>query len=165
LLHSRASTLPAGLHYAKGGPSASARNTAACPDVIENGGSTRGDVMMQLAPLLLAGQLMTISDQPPQLNAEPSCMAAERAGLNGRTRDVCMNEENGAKSSLGEKWGQFSSAQQARCSTLVRMGGSPSYVELLTCLEMAEQANKIPDGDSMRGVGTMGSALREEKAR
>jgi hypothetical protein len=27
------------------------------------------------------------------------------------------------------------------------MGGPPSYVELLTCLEMAQQAKQIPDRD------------------
>ena len=39
------------------------------------------------------------------------------------------------------------------------MGGPPSYVELLTCLEMAQQADKIPDTDALRG--TSGSAVRE----
>jgi hypothetical protein len=31
------------------------------------------------------------------------------------------------------------------------MGGPPSYVELLTCLEMADQAQKIPDRGLLRG--------------
>ena len=115
--------------------------------------------MMLLAPLVVTAQLLLVSDGPPTLNVEPSCRAAERSGLEGRTADSCMRGENQAKATLTDKWSQFSARQQTRCTNLVQMGGPPSYVELLTCLEVAEQADKIPDTDLMRGTG--GSALRE----
>jgi hypothetical protein len=115
--------------------------------------------MMVLAPLVVAAQLLLVADRPPTLNVEPSCRAAERSGIDGRTADNCMRGENEAKTTLNDKWAQFSARQQARCTTLVQMGGPPSYIELLTCLEMAEQADKIPDTDTLRG--TTGSAVRE----
>jgi len=34
--------------------------------------------------------------------------------------------------------------QRTRCVSLTGLGGSPSYVELLTCLEMAKAANDLP---------------------
>lgn len=114
--------------------------------------------MMLLAPLVVIAQLLLVADQPPTLDVEPSCRAAERSGLTGRTSDNCMRGENQARATLNDKWTQFSSRQQARCTNLVQMGGPPSYVELLTCLEVAEQADKIPDTDLMRGTG---SAVRE----
>jgi hypothetical protein len=115
--------------------------------------------MMVLAPLVVTAQLLLVADRPPTLNVEPSCRAAERSGIEGRTTDNCMRGENQAKATLDDKWTQFSARQQARCTTLVQMGGPPSYVELLTCLEMAEQADKIPDTDTLRG--TTGSTVRE----
>ena len=115
--------------------------------------------MMVLAPLVVTAQLLLVADRPPALDVEPSCRAAERSGIEGRTSDNYMNGENQAKATLNDKWSQFSARQQARCSSLVQMGGPPSYVELLTCLEVAEQADKIPDSDALRG--SSGSALRE----
>ena len=114
--------------------------------------------MMLFAPLALGAQLLLVADRPPTLNVEPSCRAAERSGLD-RTTEVCMRGENDAKATLTDKWGQFSAVQHGRCTTLVTMGGPPSYVELLTCLEMAQQADKIPDTDTLRS--TTGSGLRE----
>ena len=114
--------------------------------------------MMQLAPLVLGAQLLLVADRPPQLDVEPSCQAAQSAGVEGRTRDACMREENAARATINDKWKDFSATQQARCGTLVRMGGPPSYVELLTCLEMAEAARKIPDNDALKppaGTGTV----------
>ena len=114
--------------------------------------------MMLFAPLALGAQLLLVADRPPTLNVEPSCRAAERSGTD-RPTEVCMRGENDAKATLSDKWSQFSAVQHARCTSLVQMGGPPSYVELLTCLEVAEQADKIPDTDPMRGGS--GSALRE----
>ena len=114
--------------------------------------------MMVLAPLVVTAQLLLVADRPPALNVEPSCRAAERSGIDGRTADSCMRGENQAKATLNDKWTQFTARQQARCTSLVQMGGPPSYVELLTCLEVAQQADKIPDTDRLRGTG---SALRE----
>ena len=97
------------------------------------------------------------AEKPPQLEVGRSCDAAASHGLNGRTRDACMSEENAAKSTLNDKWKDFTARQHTRCTGLVKMGGPPSYVELLTCLEMAEQAKRIPDSGQIRGAGGMGT--------
>ena len=97
------------------------------------------------------------AEQPPKLDVGKSCDAAASHGINGRTRDACMTEENAAQSALNDKWKDFTGRQHARCTGLVTMGGPPSYVELLTCLEVAEQARKIPDRDQLRGGGGMGT--------
>ena len=47
--------------------------------------------------------------------------------------------------------GPIAPAQQAHCVSLSKVGGSPSYVELLTCLEMAKAAKALPPGDRMTG--------------
>jgi hypothetical protein len=107
--------------------------------------------------LLLGISLAFAAEEPPKLNVETSCNAAASHGVNGRTRDACMREENAAQSTLNDKWKNFNDRQHARCTGLVQMGGPPSYVELLTCLEMAEQAKRIPDSDQLRGNTGMGT--------
>jgi len=121
--------------------------------------------MMRLTPLLFGAQLLVAgtafaADHPPQLDVQSSCNAVASRGLNGRTSEACMDEENSAQKTLRDKWKQFSSSQRSRCSGLVQTGGPPSYVELLTCLEMAEQAQKIPDRGLLRGT-TSGMGMKE----
>jgi hypothetical protein len=99
-----------------------------------------------LTALLLTGTVAFAADEPPKLNVESSCRIAA-AGISGRSREACINDENTARKTLGDKWKDFSASQHRRCGDLIHMGGPPSYVELLTCLEMAQQAKQIPDRD------------------
>jgi hypothetical protein len=110
-----------------------------------------------LGVLSIGLSISQAAEKPPTLEVGRSCDAAASHGLNGRTRDACMSEENAAKSTLDDKWKQFTARQHARCTGLVNMGGPPSYVELLTCLEMAEQARQIPDRNLLHGSGGMGT--------
>ena len=107
-----------------------------------------------LGSVLVAGASLA-AEQPPQLNLAPSCNVAA-AGVSGRTRETCMKDEDAARQTLAGKWKEFSADQQRRCTNLVHMGGPPSYVELLTCLEMAQQAKQIPDRDLLNGTTGMG---------
>jgi hypothetical protein len=107
-------------------------------------------IAITFAGFLLAGQTALAAEQPPQINLEPTCTVAA-AGVSGRSRDACMNDEKAAHKTLNDKWKSFTVTQQRRCTDLVHMGGPPSYVELLTCLEMAEQARQIPDRDLLNG--------------
>jgi hypothetical protein len=112
--------------------------------------------VIALGSILPAGAV-TAAERPPRLDVGSSCDAAAAHGLNGRTRESCMGEENAAQKTLNGNWKNFTARQQARCTDLVHMGGPPSYVELLTCLEMAEQARRIPDRDQLHGTGGMGT--------
>lgn len=121
--------------------------------------------MTRLAPLVFGAQLLLAdsafaADYPPRLDVQSSCTAVAARGMNGRTKEACMDEETSAQGTLRDKWGQFSASQRSRCSGLVQTGGPPSYVELLTCLEMAEQAQKIPDRGLLRGT-TSGMGMKE----
>lgn len=91
----------------------------------------------------------------PQFDVKPSCNAATQAadGLNqagdnlrpgDRNSASCVNDEMNAKAKLGNDWTQYSVSQRRRCTSLATLGGLPSYVELLTCLELAKEAANIP---------------------
>ena len=104
------------------------------------------------ARFLLGSQLILVADQVPRLNVEPSCQAAaESAGTSGRNAATCLQDENTARGKLEQEWSQFSATERQNCLQLSNLGGSPSYVELLTCLEMAQAARQLPAADKMEG--------------
>ena len=101
-----------------------------------------------MAMMVLGSQVaLAATEGPPNLNAEPSCRAAADAAAmgslgGGNVRDLasCMRDENEARDQLGKEWTQFLPGEQQRCTSETKMGGSPSYVELLVCLEMIRDA-------------------------
>ncbi len=98
--------------------------------------------------LATAAQLTLVADRVPQLNYEPSCRAAIEANANRatttkRNESACLSDEKGAKAKLQQEWGQFSSDQKGHCLRLLNAGGDPSYVELLTCVEMGKAVQEL----------------------
>ena len=112
--------------------------------------------MPGLLPILLAGtQLLLVSDPIPQLNVEPSCRAAAGTTAPGRDENACKRDERDARGKLEQQWGNFSADQRSHCVRLSTLGGSPSYVELLTCLQLAKQSAALPPENKLSGGGNM----------
>ena len=98
-----------------------------------------------LSVLLLGSQVVLAADPVPKFDIGPSCRAAgAAAGMAGRDTAACERDEINARTTLEKEWSQFTPSDQARCGRLVTLGGGPSYVELLTCLEMAKGAKEHP---------------------
>ena len=55
-----------------------------------------------------------------------------------------MAAEQDAHDQLCEDWTKFNSADRAIC-VCTMMDFEPTYTELLTCLEMASDASKLPE--------------------
>lgn len=104
--------------------------------------------MMPFAALALGSSLITVAaDGVPTLKVETSCKAAGIEGMQtGRTTDSCLNDEKAAREDLVKSWSSFSGDDKTHCLSLVSTGGGPSYVELLSCLEMSRDAKKIAQG-------------------
>jgi hypothetical protein len=97
-----------------------------------------------IAVALGAQSVIAYADTPPKLNVGASCdAAASYAGLVGRDRAACMNDENDALDALKKNWSQYSSTDRTDCAGMVKTGGPPSYVELLSCLEMMKDVAAI----------------------
>ena len=110
--------------------------------------------MPALFPIILtATQIVLAADSVPKFDLERTCRAAADAGLSGRDSAECQRDEQDARSKLEKDWNQYSAAQRNQCDGLVTTGGAPSYVELLTCLEMAKQAKELPEDSKMGNVG------------
>ena len=90
-------------------------------------------------------QLITVADTVPDLDLTPTCSAAREMGvIAGRTKEACVHDENDARDRLRVQWAEFPAADRTRCTQSTSMGGVPSYVEMLTCLEIAKQARTLP---------------------
>ena len=95
--------------------------------------------------LLLSSQIVLAADQVPKFDTGRICHSAgAAAGMAGRDTAACERDEINARTTLEKEWSQFTPSDQARCGRLVTLGGGPSYVELLTCLELAKQIKELP---------------------
>ena len=96
-------------------------------------------VVLLAAPLIVA-----VADQVPSFDVNPTCRVAEAAaGAGGRGSDVCVRTELSARDKLGQQWAEFPEADRTRCVRLTSMTQMPSYVQVLTCLEMARDARQL----------------------
>jgi hypothetical protein len=103
--------------------------------------------MAALLPMILvASHVGLVADVVPNFNITPTC----RADLSGN--GACRRDEEDARRKLQQRWNQYSRAQRESCVDLSRLGGDPSYVELLTCLEMAQQVRKLPKDEMLSGT-------------
>jgi len=109
-----------------------------------------------LSAVLLAVPLaIAVADSVPTFDVHPTCRGADAtAGAGGRGSDVCIRGEMSARDELGKQWAEFPEADRRRCVSVTTMTQMPSYVQVLTCLEMARDARQL----NPRERSTVGSA-------
>ncbi|MGO9135974.1 MAG: hypothetical protein ACLP8A_18280 [Methylovirgula sp.] len=115
-------------------------------------------VLFALIPLLaIPMHADARAEKVPQLAVESSCHAAEAYGLTDpqQTYKSCMADEAQAKSELEKNWSHYKSVTRRDCIAAGAVP-SPSYVELLTCIEMTEEILK-PPGNAAGGGGGAGN--------
>src|ERR1700724_745794 len=66
-------------------------------------------------------------------------------GSQGRTVESCMSGEERARKDLEKDWSKYPSAERTQCAAPMANNRSPSYVELLICLEMMGDSRKHRD--------------------
>jgi hypothetical protein len=105
-----------------------------------------------LAVIPLGSQVESArADGPPKLDVERSCVAAARGAVSiGRDQEACMDDERAAQESLTKNWAQYSLAHKTQCVGMTAQGG-PSYVELISCLEIMTDAAAIQKSDPLVG--------------
>jgi hypothetical protein len=79
-----------------------------------------------------------LADEAPNFDVAASCRAGENIGASKTDFSACMQKENEARDQLKAQWAQFTQRNKAECIQLCNCGGvAGSYIELLTCLQMA----------------------------
>lgn len=91
---------------------------------------------------------IAVAGAPPELDVRASCSAADRVSIAAPGTDklhndlhACLDDERIARESLIEVWESFPAAFRTLCVSMNITGGPPSYVELLTCLEVIRDAS------------------------
>jgi hypothetical protein len=98
---------------------------------------------------LAASIVAAAAQEAPRFDAEPGCRAGLNTGVKPRSDvEVCLRSEHEARDQLARQWGEFAPADKTRCVGKTHMGGPPSYIEVLTCLELARDARKLPKDDN-----------------
>jgi hypothetical protein len=105
---------------------------------------------LALTTFALAASLAAAAAQePPRFDAAPGCRAGANTGVAPRSNiDACLRSEHDARDAIARQWGEFAAADKSRCVEKTHMGGPPSYIEVLTCLELARDARKLPKDDN-----------------
>jgi len=107
--------------------------------------------------ILVALSPVAVSDAMPKFDIVRECRFE---GGSTVEFDRCSQDEAEALEQLKANWAQFTGVDKSTCLSVATVGGFASYVELLTCLEMAREANNTDKNprdpkraDPMRSVG------------
>jgi hypothetical protein len=105
---------------------------------------------LALTTFALAASLVAAAAQePPRFDATPGCRAGANSGVTPQPDlDRCVRNEHEVRDALVRQWAEFAAADKIRCVEKTHMGGPPSYIEVLTCLELARDARKLPKDDN-----------------
>ena len=98
--------------------------------------------MLVHLPIVILTSLhpIAVADTVPKFDIAREC----RAESNGSQtmQDRCAEDEKQALDQLRTEWTQFGRSEKSQCIRESGMGDTPSYVELLTCLEMERDVKK-----------------------
>jgi hypothetical protein len=114
---------------------------------LSHGHSLRIKVLSLFSPalagvLVSAGLLLFAADDVPTYDFSPSCRSETMTASSDRS---CLGDEQQARDTLQRQWSQFAPADKVNCTRVEESAGASSYVELLTCLQMAASAKKLPN--------------------
>jgi hypothetical protein len=94
-------------------------------------------VLAVAASLLSNAPAAFAADGVPKFDIAKNCKAEVAEGGIGETLASCMTDEEDAERRLTESWARFAKEDKSACISETSMDGTPSYVELQTCLEIA----------------------------
>src|SRR5271169_1895177 len=84
------------------------------------------------------------ADSVPKFDIAKNCKADLTVSTgSGETLESCTHDEEQARDQLGPQWSQFRQQDKTFCIREAGLDGTPSYVELQTCLEMATERARI----------------------
>ncbi len=100
--------------------------------------------ILALAALLTNAPLAArAADAVPKFDVVKNCKAEVAGGGGiGETVESCTSDEEQARQDLAQKWTEFTQEDKSTCIRETSLDGTPSYVELQTCLEIAAD-NKV----------------------
>jgi ABC-type glycerol-3-phosphate transport system substrate-binding protein len=110
-----------------------------------------------------AAKARTADPQVPNLDVTPTCRALDHNDMQIDEKR-CRQSEADARDQLKRDWASFPAANRSQCITTATMGGTASYVELITCLEMLNDVAGLPASkDSKETLRTKPTGLGPQR--
>jgi len=105
---------------------------------------TKLTIMALLGGVLCAQSPAAVADEMPAMDVRVLCRAEAQDVADGPVK-TCLADEERARAVLHSKWTQFATDSRATCVNMAtETAGLQSYVELLSCLEIAKDAKSLP---------------------
>ena len=98
---------------------------------------------ISISMIVVSSQLVVaVADRVPTFDIARSCkLDVAATGLSvDQSIKSCVNDERKARQQLTSQWSKFSASSKAECIPQESIGGTPSYVSLLTCLQLGQWA-------------------------
>jgi len=111
-----------------------------------------------LSLALLGSQpVLQASDRVPSLDVEALCKETtdvdKSMGLaEAQSFSDCMRDEATARQQLTDSWASAPAPVRDQCEREATVAGVASYVDLLSCMQMASVANPISPASQLRGA-------------
>jgi len=117
--------------------------------------------LVWIALLVLPNLASAKPDGVPRFDVSRSCEDARAFVGNDQNLAYkgCMKDENDARAELARKWAHFKPGDRKDC-VAQGIAPVPSYVEILTCLEMSEEAEALYNPDGTRRDKPQGGAFQ-----
>ncbi|MFO1150301.1 MAG: hypothetical protein U1E62_18135 [Alsobacter sp.] len=96
--------------------------------------------MLRVAALALTvalGASPAIAGSVPRIDFAKVCRASSGTPVSRDQLKACLESESQVRDELSRTWSKYSPASRAECAAGLQNAYHPSYVELISCLEMA----------------------------
>ena len=109
--------------------------------------------MLLHLPIVILATLspIPVSDGLPKLDIAKECSFE---GGSSDAQGICVRDETQALRQLQGAWSQYAAADRSSCTVETVTGGYASYIELLSCLEMAHDAAAASQGSDGSAANT-----------
>jgi hypothetical protein len=78
-----------------------------------------------------------LADSVPRIDFTRVCRSTSGTPINKDQLKTCLDSEGKIRDELGQNWTKYSAASRAQCTSGLQTAYHPSYIELISCLEMA----------------------------
>jgi hypothetical protein len=92
--------------------------------------------------ILIAGATQVTAQGVPSFKVEQGCREVSSGRNKLTTFDKCMQDEKSAHDDLAMNWESFVASYRQVCLAETMSDGTPSYVELLECLNIARDTRE-----------------------
>jgi hypothetical protein len=92
--------------------------------------------------------VLAAADGVPSFDIEPVCREIAGRAYAPDYKEKCLREEHEAREQLKRKWPAFPASDRSYCGQLASLGGVPSYVALLTCLDVEQEARRVREAEA-----------------